>query len=495
MRRPLLCLLCVALGGPFLLIRANAEPLGDAVDNQGGSETLSNAGDAIQATCNVLRDAGGVNLQGARQDLFFRCNEMVTTYALGPPANPTANSYGYAAGAAGNTDRLNAVQQFTGEEAGGAHELEMETSNLQFNAIGARMDAIRQGIRTSGTSVVMNGIDTNTVPGAGWLPQTGGAAGDDGDTGWAWFVNANIGSQDHDLSPDTDGYEADYYGGTLGVDYALRNGAVVGFAFGYENYSTDIDSSGVPSPASPTSPSAGGGIDGDSYFGSVYGTYTYNEWYMSAIVSYGTADYDIERNAFFLPGATPSGRPAAPGFIINRRYDANTDSDQVGLEATLGTVVLQKGAFSVDGYVKLDYLSMYIDGYSEQEVDLSGSTTTPGLALTYLGQDISTAGAGLGATLRWDIGTSFGVVVPYLGEELRFRWIEADDLNYSYTNAIQHVNFASPLDSDDETYSVITAGVSAQFAHNISAFAQYEAFVGLNNVEGGVGTIGLRGSF
>ena len=57
------------------------------------------------------------------------------------------------------------------------------------------------------------------------------------------------------------------------------------------------------------------------------------------------------------------------------------------------------------------------------------------------------------------------------------------------------MNFASPLDERDEGYSVVTAGVSAQLAHNISAFAQYEGFLGLNNVTGGVGTIGVRGSF
>ena len=47
-----------------------------------------NAGNAIQGTCNVLRDDGGANLQGRQQDLFFRCNEMVTTFGLGAAANP-----------------------------------------------------------------------------------------------------------------------------------------------------------------------------------------------------------------------------------------------------------------------------------------------------------------------------------------------------------------------------------------------------------------------
>jgi hypothetical protein len=102
----------------------------------------------------------------------------------------------------------------------------------------------------------------------------------------------------------------------------------------------------------------------------------------------------------------------------------------------------------------------------------------------------------MGATLRWDLGTSFGVVVPYVGEEVRYRWNGGSgNLKYSYAYAVQHVNFSSPVDNDDRIYSVMTAGVSAQLAHNIAAFAQYEAFVGLNNVTGGVGTIGVRGTF
>src|SRR5262249_32958967 len=144
-----------------------------------------------------------------------------------------------------------------------------QSNNLQLTAVGARMDAIRRGFRPTGSGVTMNvdGIDGNGLPVDSAFGRTGGAAGDtsEADLGWAWFLNANVGSQNHDRSPNEDRFDSDYYGGTLGLDYALANGAVFGLAFGYENYSTDIDSNGAPTTATPTSPSSGGGVDGDSY--------------------------------------------------------------------------------------------------------------------------------------------------------------------------------------------------------------------------------------
>ncbi len=113
--------------------------------------------------------------------------------------------------------------------------------------------------------------------------------------------------------PNENQYDSDYYGGTLGLDYVLQNGAVLGVAFGYEDYSTDIHSSAAPTPTNPTSLSAGGSVDGNSYVGSAYGTYARDEWYVSLIASYGTADYDLDRRALFLPGPNPVGKTGRRG--------------------------------------------------------------------------------------------------------------------------------------------------------------------------------------
>ncbi len=481
---------------------ANAGSLGDAILEQGGSKTLVNAGNAIQSTCKSLAMAGGTSLAGPQQDLFFRCNEMVTTFALGPPNNPTANSYGYV----DPTSQNNAVRQFSGEEASSQRRLGKSGSNAQFAGVAARMDAIRQGARstTSGLAMNLDGINLLANPdnGARGLPQIGGAAGDagDADIGWAWFGNVNGGYANRDRSPNEDGYDSNFYGGTLGIDYAFDSGLVLGIAAGYQDYSADVKG-GSPTNTNPADPSSGGSVDATTYSFSGYALFSTDEYFMSAIVGYGSSNYDIDRRAFFLPGPNPQGRAAAPGFMINRSYRANTDSAQTGAELTFGGAVIEGGPFSLDAYMKLNYLSMHIDGYTEKERDNTGSTSTPGLALKYLGQDVNVAETALGFTMRRSFNTGFGVFVPYLGAELRYQYNGSNGVvKYSYAFALpaqpgESLNFASSTDSSDKTYGTATVGFSTQFAHNLSAFLQYEALVGLNNTSGGVGTIGLRGTF
>ncbi len=158
MRPRVVCLVCAMVFGTHA---ARADTLGDAVAVQGGSAMEVTAGNAIQGTCRALATAGGPNLAGRQLDLFYRCNEMVTTYGLGLPSNPFANSYGFVPGTAGNSNRSEAVRQFSGEETSGQRRLGAQGNDLQVGAIGARMDAIRQGIRPSGSGLAMNvnGVD------------------------------------------------------------------------------------------------------------------------------------------------------------------------------------------------------------------------------------------------------------------------------------------------------------------------------------------------
>ncbi len=377
----------IAAGWFCLAASAQAAPLGNKIAaTPGGSKMLVNAGNAIQSTCAPLGASNQIQtLQGQQQDLFFRCNEMLSTFDVAPGTNPSVNSYGYENSASG----LNAVRQFSGEEASSQRRLGKQGDNLQFAGIGARMDAIRQGARGAGSGIAMNLDGTNllqspTSDAAPVVSQFGGAAGDeDADLGWAWFANMNVGYANHDRSPREDGFDSDFYGGTLGVDYAFTNGLVLGIAGGYQDYSANVDGGGNPTTANPAAPTAGGEINADSYTVSGYALLSSDVYFMSAIVSYGSADYNLQRKAIFLPGPNAQGRAAAPGFSIDRTYHGDTSSDQVGAELTLGADVISSGPWSVEGYAKLDYLSSHIDGYTEKERDNTNSTQTPGLALKY----------------------------------------------------------------------------------------------------------------
>lgn len=123
----------------------------------GSSNFLVNAGDAIQLTCGPLAAAGGPqgSLPGAQQDLYNRCNEMITTYQ---PAG--TNSYGYAPGNPGDSARLNAVRQFSGEETSSQGRFATDSTNKQFTNLGNRFDAIRRGARSSRSGVAMTFNDS-----------------------------------------------------------------------------------------------------------------------------------------------------------------------------------------------------------------------------------------------------------------------------------------------------------------------------------------------
>ena len=499
MRRCSRWVLVLGLSVFCMMPAAQAAPLGNAIANESGSKMLVNAGNAIQGTCAPLAaKLTQTPLVGAEQDLYFRCNEMLGTYGLPTSSNP--NTYGYAVGAAGNSDRANAVRQFSGEEASSQRRLTADGSNRQFQGIGARMDAIRHGARStnSGMGMSFNGTDSvSPAPRGIDAAPTGGAAGDeaDSDTGWAWFGDVDYGYANRDRTPREDGYDSDFYGGTLGVDYGFVSGLVVGAAVGYQNYDADLASGNFDGLTSPT---AGGDVNGDGYTASGYATFNVDDYFLSGIVSYGSTDFDVERKAFFLPGTLAGGRPDAQGFQINRTYRGDTESDQVSAEATFGGVVIQDGAFSLDSYMKLVYLSAHIQGYTEKETDNSGGTTTPGLALKYGGQDVDSTQAALGFTMRRSFNTGFGVVVPYVGGEW---WYVSNGnsgvLKYSYAFALPGANpsFATPTDNSDKDFGLLTGGISAQFARNVSLFVQYEGLVGLSNTSGGMATIGLRGTF
>ena len=499
MRRPLMVRHVVGLGILSVSISVHADTLGDAISQQGGSETLVNAGNAIQGTCRSLVTAAGGgtlpnvgSLSAPRQDLVFRCQEMVQTFVA-----PQANSYGYSST---GSDGLNAVRQFTGEEASNQRRLGSDANDLQVANVGARMDAIRRGARMMSSGIALN---TNEVrhDGAGGsidpgFAANGGGAGDggDSDTGWAWFGSFNYGYADRDLSPNESEYDSDIYGGTLGIDYALANGVVIGVATSYLNLTSDFSTSGSENLTSPTN---GGNTDGDGYSASGYALFNTGMYFMSAVASYGSADYDLERRAYFLPGPGAAGRPTAPGFVIDRTYRADTESDQISGEVTFGGTILDEGPYSVDAYVKLDYLSMHIDGYTETETDNSDPAATPGLALKYEDQDIDSSQAGIGLTLRRSFNTGFGVVVPYIGGELLHAWGDSEVVKYSYAFALSgsDPSFASVTDDPDSAYGVATVGLSTQFARNLSVFVQYEGLIGLSNTTAGMGTIGIRGTF
>ena len=200
--------------------QAAETPLGNLIEDAGGSELLVATGEGVQQTCGQLApmfDPLATGDPGSpAEDLFFRCTEMVQTALalLGASDLATANSLGLSVEQLGEV-----LQQLTGEEQSSKTRLATETSNGQFANIGMRLDAIRRGARaTSGMGLAMR--DGTLI---------GGNAGEGGPgSNWGWFANGAVGFGERDATDLEDEYEYDAYGATLGVGASLIGDITIG---------------------------------------------------------------------------------------------------------------------------------------------------------------------------------------------------------------------------------------------------------------------------
>jgi uncharacterized protein with beta-barrel porin domain len=464
---------------------ANAADVGDAIDAAGGSQFSINAGNAIQVTCVALNNAPTA-LSLAEEDLRGRCVDMVNTARnlLNSDSFPNAeNRFGLSS----NDELFATLRQFSGEEASTQGRYATEGTNNQFGAIANRLSAIRQGARSSSLAFNMYGIDlaqanqANTARSPGDYRISGGAAGD-ADTGIAWFGTLSYGFGDRDSSDNEDEYDADSFGATVGLDYAFANGLVIGGAFGYNSYEIDFDEQSLSAVVDPVS---GGGLEIDSYTVSGYLDYHSGTTYVSGIVSYGASDYDMER--FVTVSATPTASAQ------NRSIVSDTDADQFSAQVQVGRS-FGSTAVTFDVYAGFEVSSIEIDAFVETDTSSAGS-----LGLAFDDQDIDSAQALIGGTLRKAINIGGGVLVPYATLEYRHEFDnDSRAVSARYAFAVgtgAGLDFLLPTDKPDEDFFEISAGVAGQLGNNIALFLQYSGVIGLKDTSANLITLGMRGIF
>lgn len=467
---------------------AIADDVGDSIANLNGSnEFLINAGDAIRVTCRGLNGLGTTGRTADQNVLFGACGDMVNQAFFLDPAN-TGGADRYGLGASGTQEYFGLLRQFSGEESSSQGRYSTEGVTSQFKGIATRLTAIRQGARTSGIAMNLQGVDLMAVrdqdADGPATTMIGGAAGSgDADTGLAWFTTVDYGFGDRDDTDFENGYDVDSYGITAGLDYALDNGVTIGGAVTYQDSEIDFDRarSGAQSSVS------GGNIDTETTTVAGFINYSGDAFYASAIVSYGETDYDMDREVL-----VPTSAAVPTGF--DTEISSDTDSDQFGYQLQLG-YTFGTGATSFDVYGGYDVLEIDIDGFRE-----TGSQ----LALEYDDQDVDSEQLFLGGSIRRAINADFGVLVPYATVEFRHE-LDNDartvDARYAlgvpgFTNANGETdNFEIPTDDPDENYFEITVGLSGQLANNLVVFAQYTGVAGLDDTSANLFSVGLRGTF
>jgi uncharacterized protein YhjY with autotransporter beta-barrel domain len=291
-------------------------------------------------------------------------------------------------------------------------------------------------------------------------PLTGGAAADDfNDSGrLGFFLNGTFSAGDRDETGLTSGYDQEGYNFTSGIDYRVNLNFVVGAALGIANEDTEFSSNRGEQGADLTS-------------FSVYGNYfPSNALYADFLVMMTQGDLDIDRNVNFG--------------LFNEVASGKTESDLLSFAGTLG-YHWNSGAWEMDGYSRVEYTELEIDGYTE-----SGSS----FDLTVLDQEAESLEGALGFKVARVVSLRSGVIIPSLDLE----WLSQfeDDSRFIGVNMEQiSSGFAVQDEGADSSYYNAAFSLSSIFANGFSAYVRVESQFGDDQISRARYSGGLRWEF
>ena len=484
------------------------------ISSQGLTNTnLGQSALAVQRTCGRLaahRNAGNT-LDPSGEELFLRCNELVTTAGdrnfINDPNSPTpgARTLTYST----DEELLAAFQQVNGEEVQSGGDMSQTASYDQFSTIGARVAALRGGSSSSVTSVAANSADL--MYGSG-----GGAAADSAApfSPWGWFVRGTYTSGDRDPSSATsfsgreNGFDYSQYGVTIGIDRRVGN-AVWGIALGYNSYEVEMQDTAIGGIDTPVV--AGGTIETDSINGTFFLDITsQNNVYVSALAGFGGQSFDMARNFIYFSN---NGDQTNTGVVDQQRLmTASPDGDSFSGAFTLGRPIV-RGSWVFDPYVGVTVDEITIDQFAEVDSG-NGGSGPDGMQLAFEKQDIDSFRSRLGFQVSNNLNTSFGSVRPMFSAEwfhefrndarvIRAKYALENELadqgiadfstEFGFGNCVSCFDLVS--DDPEDDYFVVGLGIAAATQRGLQSFLMLEGLLGHTYLSAYAATVGLRGQF
>jgi outer membrane autotransporter protein len=400
-------------------------------------------------------------------DLQARCNEIAVNSLSGADI-PSAN---------------NGLQAMAPEENSAVQNTSIGMASDQQNNVGARLAALRNGIRGASLKGLTFNLDGRQFTGEDLLgsadrPQGGGASADFDDLGaWGFFLNGHFGWGDKDATDRESGFEFDRYNLTAGVDYRFSATTVAGIALGYSNSDSELDLDG-------------GELDQEGYSVHLYGSFLPSDTtYVDVTLGAGTASNDqLRRIRYSIPSITDNSVT-----VVDQSASASPDSDF--LDATIAAgLELGSGAFSYGPHARFSYRKVDVDAFRE-------SMSNPGAAGSGLGlfidsQKFTSKTFTLGMRASNAYSTSWGVLVPQAGIEWTHEFDDgAESINGYLLGDSTQTYFFLPTDAVDSDYFVVDLGVSAVFTDGRSAFINYSGLLGYNNLDSHQISAGVRFEF
>ena len=371
-----------------------------------------------------------------------------------------------------------ALTQVTSDQASAPLDASQNSILVQGSNIASRIAALRAGAMGLSTGGLSMNIDGHNLP-AGMLSEDldhrlGGSAGADSSLDFGRlgiFINGTISDGDKDRTANTQGFDFDTLGITVGADYRFTDQLILGAAVGYINNDIDLDANG-------------GTIDTDGYSLSLYGTYYHDQGlFLDGLITYGSNDYDQRRNIRYNIDAVSVEQAAFSDF----------DGDQWSA-AFGGGYNFNRGALSFGPTGRLEYVSADVDGYSET---MSNPTADGGGWATRVSdQDKDSFTLQLGGGVAYAISQNWGVLVPRANLEWVHEFIDDDEfVNGSFLQDPTGTSFDLFTDRVDTDYFNLRVGVSAQFAKGTSAYLDYRKLLGYSDLDIDAFSAGVRMDF
>jgi outer membrane lipase/esterase len=391
--------------------------------------------------------------QGLGAQLQERCNALVT--AGSPP---------------------NVLTQVTTEQTAAQNTQALEMNNNQVASLSNRISAIRSGRQTGRINIAGLMFDNNGNPVSttqlAKLDDTfnKAAAGDDSFDRLGVFVNGDIGYGNRRTTSNEAGYNLNTHGVTAGVDYRFTDNFLLGTAFGYNN-ATSAYYSNL------------GKLETNSYTGAIYGSFfTESGFFVDGIFSGSHVDYASNRQIQYRL-ASEARLNKTPGGIINTDASGKNEGDEFNVAMTSG-YNFNLGGLTVTPQIRVDYTTSQVNALNEQ----GGQ----GWALHVDQQDFESLQTAPGLQLAYAISLPWAVIMPMARAEYIHEFKnDSRNIGAYFVQDSSQSRFNILTDKPDRDYIIASAGVSAQFAHGISAFVNYDTvqanyYVNNNNFSGGV---------
>jgi outer membrane autotransporter protein len=410
---------------------------------------------AMDTMCPRLRSREAT-LSGDQLDLLRRCDAI---------------TFGSTA-----SEQVRALDEISPQDLNATRTQTLNLSRTQLSNVADRLIALRQGAK--GLSFVGLNLSTEDA----YIPASqvassfdrvflgGGASADEPrenllDDRLGLWLRGNYSFGEKRDSQADHGFDADQWGFMGGADFRFTPLSVAGIAVGYGKSEVEFN------------PIGAGRLDTRATTAALYATmYTKRGFYADAIATLLRSDYDSVRHLEFTEG----------GSLVDVSASGRTNGSSVGFAFTLGYDFNWR-AFTLAPSVGYNYLTSTIDTFRE-----NGAA---GLDLRYEEQtNVSgTANAGMRMSYAWK--TAVGVIIPQIRGEYIREFIDDRD-----TFGVRFANDPfddTPLiivrtDVPDRSYWRLAGGLSAQFAHGISGFVEYQKLDSLRYFDYADVALGLR---